>query len=262
MDWKFGRECVCVCKSTQASHLHLFLPMCHTTVCSYLAVMVPPMSKHASTHIPYTQSNISVNETGGPLLHRVHTVLSVSVTAGEERAREHRSSSRERGKKDGSPEEGEGRGVVDTAHCHCYSPLQKMATSIKSLMIPALCPGGVGERGLNVWARESWGVMQSRGEIMEWVMERKRHRDRQRKGKERGKRGSSIKVSGKQVKERRMNAVEQPSEGWRCRETEWTRMCHAFSIRCSFPTQILFLRTVPTTGVWSVMSLLATGAWH
>lgn len=51
-------------------------------------------------------------------------------------------------------------------------------------------------------------------------MERKRHRDRQRKGKERGKRGSSIKVSGKQVKERRMNAVEQPSEGWRCRETE------------------------------------------
>lgn len=42
------------------------------------------------THTPDTQSNISVNETGGPLLHRVHTALRVSVTAGEERARKHR----------------------------------------------------------------------------------------------------------------------------------------------------------------------------
>lgn len=44
-------------------------------------------------------------------------------------------------------EKGRAEEVVDTAHCHCYSPLQKMATSIKSLMIPALCPGGVGEKG-------------------------------------------------------------------------------------------------------------------
>lgn len=33
-------------------------------------------------------------------------------------------------------------------------------------------------------------------------MERERHRERQRKGKERGKRGSSEKVSGKRVKGR------------------------------------------------------------
>ena len=25
---------------------------------------------------------------------------------------------------------------MDTAHCHCYSPQKKMATSIKSLMVP------------------------------------------------------------------------------------------------------------------------------
>lgn len=45
-----------------------------------------------------------------------------------------------REKKDGSWEK-EGHRVVDTAHCHCYSPLQKMAASIKPLMIPALCRG-------------------------------------------------------------------------------------------------------------------------
>lgn len=46
-----------------------------------------------------------------------------------------------------------GRAVVDTAHCHCYSPLQKMATSIKSLMIPALCHSGGGEKG---WGGLGW----------------------------------------------------------------------------------------------------------
>lgn len=90
---------MCVCMS--ASHLCLFLPMCHTIVrlFSYLAVMVAPMSKHTYTHIPDTQSNISVNETGGPLLHRVLTALSVSVTAGEERARKHRINKIEKGEK-------------------------------------------------------------------------------------------------------------------------------------------------------------------
>lgn len=96
-----------------------------------------------------------------------------------------------------SREDGEGRGVVDTAHCHCYSPLQKMATSIKSLMIPTLCHGSAGERRTrNVWARERRGVMQRRGEIMEWVIEWGRNKGRQRKGKERVKRGSTRKVSG------------------------------------------------------------------
>lgn len=65
---------------------------------------------------------------------------------GEEAQNQQDSKRRKRGK-DGSRKEGEGRGVVDTAHCNCYSPLQKMATSIKSLMIPALCSGSVGERG-------------------------------------------------------------------------------------------------------------------
>lgn len=45
---------------------------------------------HARGYIPDTQSNISVNETGGPLLHRLHTALSVTVTAGEERAKKQR----------------------------------------------------------------------------------------------------------------------------------------------------------------------------
>lgn len=61
---------------------------------------------------------------------------------------------------------------MDTAHCHCYSPLKKMATSIKPLMIPALCHGSVGvresEREQDVCEGErEQGVMQSRGEIME-----------------------------------------------------------------------------------------------
>lgn len=57
-----------------------------------------------------------------------------------------------------------GRAVVDTAHCHCYSPLQKMATSIKSLMIPALCHssgGGGGQRCLSE-KREQGSVAEQR----------------------------------------------------------------------------------------------------
>lgn len=85
---------------------------------------------HARGYIPDTQSNISVNETGGPLLHRLHTALSVTVTAGEERAKKQRVNKIVKGKKKRrkkrrrmeAREEGEGRGVVDTAHCHCYSP--------------------------------------------------------------------------------------------------------------------------------------------
>lgn len=79
----------------------------------------------------------------------MHTALCVPVTAGGERARKQRVNKiekEEKKRKDRSGEEGEGRGVVDTAHCHCYSPLQKMATSIKPLMIPALCHGSAGER--------------------------------------------------------------------------------------------------------------------
>lgn len=58
-------------------------------------------------------------------------------------------------------------------------------------------------------------------------MERKRHRDR-RGGRGRRRRWGgggwwdeevAEKVSGKRVEGRRMNAAEQPSEGWRCGET-------------------------------------------
>lgn len=56
---------------------------------------------HIYTYIPDTQSNISVNETGGPLLHWVHTALSVTVTAGIERVRKQSQQDRERRKKKG-----------------------------------------------------------------------------------------------------------------------------------------------------------------
>ena len=128
---------------------------------------------------------------GEPLLHRLHTALSVTVTAGEERVRKQEESQQDREKK--KVKKGEGwkqrrrGGQRSGGYCSLpllFPPLQKMATSIKSLMIPALCHGSVGkrERDRNVWAGESRGVTQSRGEIMEWVMEREGNWERQRKG--------------------------------------------------------------------------------
>lgn len=110
---------------------------------------------HARGYIPDTQSNISVNETGGPLLHRLHTALSVTVTAGEERAKKQRVNKivkeekkrRKKKEKDGS-KRGRG-GQRSGGYCSLpllFPPLQKTATSIKSLMIPALCHGSAGER--------------------------------------------------------------------------------------------------------------------
>lgn len=105
----------CARLNAKASHRRFFsLPVCHTTVClcAYLAVMVAPLSKHAYTLMADTQSNISVNETGGPLLYWVHTALSVSVTAGEER--EHRRSTEStRQEKKGERMEAEGRGAEE-----------------------------------------------------------------------------------------------------------------------------------------------------
>ncbi len=66
---------------------------------------------HTCTHtyIPDTQSNISVNETGGPLLHRVHTALSVTVTAGGERERKQSQQDRKREKRGRIEAERKGR---------------------------------------------------------------------------------------------------------------------------------------------------------
>lgn len=64
----------------------------------------------------------------------------VSLPLRETRGRGGARAGRLEEKKDGSWEKEDHR-VVDTAHCHCYSPLQKMAASIKPLMIPALCRG-------------------------------------------------------------------------------------------------------------------------
>lgn len=98
-------------------------------------------------YIPATQSGVVVNETGGPTLTGC-TQHSVSLSLQEERGGEEAQSKqdRKREKRTEAEEDGAGGGALDAAHCHCYFPLQKMAFSIKPLMIPALCHGGVRDR--------------------------------------------------------------------------------------------------------------------
>lgn len=93
-----------------------------------------------------------VSETGGSLLHRLHTALIVALSAEEERELGSRvNKNSQTGKRGGWGGGKEGREVVDTAHCHCYpSPSLKIAASIKPLMILALCHGSVRERDQNV----------------------------------------------------------------------------------------------------------------
>lgn len=138
--------------------------------------------KHTYTCIPDTQSNIGVNETRAPVLHWVHTALHVTLSAGwGERVRTAESTRLlKQGKKGRTEAKRKGRAeewwILLIAIV--IPPLQKMATSIKSLMIPALCHASVGERDQNVWGKGERvrGVMQRGGEIMEWVMERQRNR--------------------------------------------------------------------------------------
>lgn len=113
--------------------------------------------------------------------------------------------------------------------------LQKMATSIKSLMIPALCHGG-GGGGCGGW--ECGAVLRSRGEIMEWAMKRKR----QRMGKE--------------------DSVGKTGGG----EAEWGLVKKETATWCSFPySSASYWKQPPCprhTHILSVMSLTPARAWH
>lgn len=81
--------------------------------------------KNMQTHTnSRAQSNIAVNETGGPDRRQVHAALGASVRAAGE-SNKALKKGRIKGEMDGSGEGEEGAGggaVVDTAHCHCYSP--------------------------------------------------------------------------------------------------------------------------------------------
>lgn len=101
--------------------------------------------KNMQTHTnSRAQSNIAVNETGGPDRRQVHAALGASVRAAGE-SNKALKKGRIKGEMDGSGEGEEGAGGGQwwiLLIAIVIPPLQKMATSIKSLMIPALCHGG------------------------------------------------------------------------------------------------------------------------
>lgn len=116
-------ECVCVCAWVCKHPTCVCSCRCVIPQYAYAAIWqwwsLPCQNTHSRTHtyIPDTQANISVNETGGPLLPRVHTALSVTVTAGEERARMQRVNKIEKGKNGKDRSRGEGEGQRSGGYC-------------------------------------------------------------------------------------------------------------------------------------------------